>query len=292
MTLRKDAVEHNIGKKFNHLLILSMGERASDGKKTFIVQCDCGTIKQIRANAVLSGKTVSCGCFAKAKAREHIYKNVLPKVKKKKLKYDLRGKRFGRLLVTKRAPNKNGRVAWHCVCDCGNHIVTLSQHLLSGQTKSCGCYNRELAGKRLHDMNKADYDTSTRLYQTWKNMKSRCSSSAKGISRKRYFERGITVCDSWKNSYTEFMNWAYANGYRDDLTIDRIDNDGNYEPSNCRWVNRVVQANNMSTNHLVKYRNQTHTIAEWARILNLSYDTIKYRVNRKLSIYTGKPIKR
>lgn len=197
-----------------------------------------------------------------------------------KLKNDLTGQRFGRLLVIKRAVNKNGRVQYSCICDCGTKFETLAQHLVSGATKSCGCLNRKLASERMKAMNHVPYNTQTRLYETWSNMKNRVRPS--NSNHKRYFDRGITVCDEWQK-FEPFMNWALKNGYSDDLTIDRIDNDKGYCPENCRFVDRVVQCNNKGNNHIVDFRCEKLTIAELSRRYDLSYGLIKHRIYRGIS---------
>lgn len=118
----------------------------------------------------------------------------------------------------------------------------------------------------------------TRLYRIWKIMKTRCYN--KNFHKyRRYGGRGITVCEEWKNSFIEFRKWALDNGYAEDLTIDRIDNNGNYEPSNCRWVSIKTQANNRSSCHYITYQGETHTIAEWANIKGLKFNTLISRLN-------------
>jgi hypothetical protein len=195
-----------------------------------------------------------------------------------KLLNDLSGKKFGRVTVIKRVENKNNHVAYLCKCDCGNEFITLSQHLVSGCTKSCGCLNREKASKRMAKMSKTHGFSHTRLYEIWKNMRGRCLREY-STAYNAYGGRGIKICKEWDDFQT-FHDWACANGYSDELTIDRIDVNGNYEPSNCRWATYEQQANNRRNNHLITYNNETHTIAEWSRITDIKYDTIERRINK------------
>ena len=127
---------------------------------------------------------------------------------------DLVGQKFGRLTVIERAENKNGRVAWICKCDCGKFTTVISKTLVNGDTKSCGCYHKDKVS--VHNKSK------TRLYNIYVHVKQRCYNS-KDDRYKNYGSRGITVCDEWLNDFQAFYDWAMANGYRDDLTIDRID---------------------------------------------------------------------
>lgn len=189
---------------------------------------------------------------------------------------DLTGRKFNKLYVKNRAPDyvsPKGKkvVMWECCCDCGKTITVASFKLKSGDTKSCGCFSRSMATTHgLHD---------TRLYKIWCNMKSRCYNTSV-IEYNDYGGRGITVCDEWLHDFQAFYDWAMSNGYRDDLTIDRIDVNGNYEPSNCRWVSMKVQSNNTRKNHVLTYNGEAHTVSEWAEILHINKHTLSNRILR------------
>lgn len=142
---------------------------------------------------------------------------------------DLQGKKFGRLTAKRQVANSpTGKAKWECECECGQVTIVFSTNLMKNHTKGCGCQRGVT-----HN------GSETRLYSIWENMKTRCSSE----NRKNYKGRGITITEKWQ-SFEPFREWALNNGYKDTLTIDRINNDGNYEPSNCRWTTVVEQARN------------------------------------------------
>ena len=151
---------------------------------------------------------------------------------------DLTGKRFGRLVAIRYIKQNDGHPSrgWLCQCDCGIQRVIASSALTSGAQKSCGCWNKErphiVKIAQTHGMSK------TRLYVAWRNMRIRCY-NPKDKRYERYGGRGITVCDEWRNSFEAFRDWALSNGYSDELTIDRIDTNGSYNPSNCRFITRA-----------------------------------------------------
>lgn len=146
---------------------------------------------------------------------------------------DLCGLKIGRLLVIEKVEVKNKNSMYKCDCDCGNTVVVSRPNLRNNHTKSCGCLSKETTSTRssTHKMSK------TKLYSVWNAMTNRCKKC------NGYADRNITVCKEWEKS-DNFLNWAISNGYREGLTIDRINNDGNYEPNNCRWVDMIVQNNN------------------------------------------------
>lgn len=191
---------------------------------------------------------------------------------------DLTGQRFGRLTVLYRAPGKprsNGkyRTMWHCRCDCGNELDINGDSLKKGVSQSCGCYRKEVNRERLATHGQTD----TRLYGIWLAMKRRCDLPTVH-AYKDYGGRGISVCQEWQENFEAFYEWSYNHGYAENLSIDRIDNDGNYEPSNCQWVDNVAQANNRRTNRLVTINGETHNITQWAQILNKSPKLIFGRI--------------
>ena len=154
---------------------------------------------------------------------------------------DLTGKKYGRLSIINRAPNKNGRVYWNCICDCGAKTVTSRNELRSGDSQSCGCYHKEQAriAKLTHG------DTGTRLHSIWTGIKDRCT-NPNNKDYEHYMGKGVSMCPEWFNSYETFKKWALTNGYKDTLSIDRIGGNTVYSPNSCRWATGITQNRNRS----------------------------------------------
>lgn len=190
---------------------------------------------------------------------------------------DMTGMKFGRLTVLRCADNDiRGQAMWVCECDCGDHSISVVRgaDLRSGKVMSCGCMHREHLG----NLRRAHGESGTRLYQIWKNMKSRCLNS-NNSAYERYGGRGIAVCNEWADDYESFANWARSSGYDDSLTIDRIDVDLGYSPDNCRWITYREQNVNKRCTHVESIDGITKPLIEWCEEYNMPYTLVKDRVN-------------
>lgn len=184
---------------------------------------------------------------------------------------DLTGQRFGRLTVIRRCGTaENLKPTWLCQCDCGNKKIVRGSDLKSGKQISCGCRRKE-GTHLIHGK------TNERIHRIWANMKTRCT-NANIKAYKDYGGRGITVCDEWLNSFESFYKWSIENGYSDNLTLDRIDADGNYCPENCRWATMKEQQRNRTNNRRITYNGETHTVADWSIITGIHRATINSRL--------------
>lgn len=224
------------GERIGRWTVLRRAENSKNNEVMWLCRCDCGTIRAVSRSNLRRGGSLCCGCKT----------NVI----------DLTGRKFGRWTVLSRAENNNlGQSRWLCRCSCGTEKVVLSGSLCNGSSKSCGCIKKE----RFETHGKSN----TRLFRILQGMKRRCYYK-QDLHYKDYGGRGITVCDEWKDNFQAFYDWAMANGYADDLTIERIDNNGKYEPSNCRWITIQEQQFNKRDNHYIAYKGKTQTIAEWS----------------------------
>ena len=179
---------------------------------------------------------------------------------------NLAGRKFGHLSpVQIDHVGKNGHAYWECICDCGNKKVVRAGHLKAGNVTTCGC----IPARKTHG------DSGTRLHNIWNKMRARCSDKNDPL----YGGRGIAVCDEWLD-YQAFKKWAMSHGYRDDLSIDRINTNGNYEPSNCRWATAKDQANNTRRTRFITFNGETYSVSEWAHLLGIRQSTLSMRLNK------------
>lgn len=192
------------------------------------------------------------------------------------------GDRYGNLVIVKEiephiTPCGTIRRRFLCKCDCGNTTTRTLVNLNKGNFHSCGCVDRE----RIGNLNRkyTDEQRNSFLYSTWHGMRQRCL-DPNSSHYKYYGERGITICDEWMNDYTKFYDWCIANGATKELTIDRIDVNGNYEPSNCRWVDTIIQANNKNQNRFIEYNGNKLTIMQWSRKTGIKEATIRMRLDK------------
>lgn len=195
-------------------------------------------------------------------------------------KKDLTNKKFGRLkVISYEGNNKYRKALWLCRCDCGKTKIVLGSSLLNNSTKSCGCYNREKSKKNFLKHNLS----YSKLYKVWQGIKTRCYNN-NFIYYCNYGGRGIKMCDEWKNDFVTFYDWALNNGYQEGLTIDRINNNDDYCPTNCRWTTREEQNNNMRKTILVEYKGKLRTITELANEFGLKRKELYYKLKKGWTI--------
>lgn len=192
---------------------------------------------------------------------------------------DLSGKKFNMLTVINRAddyvsPRGHLSVQWNCQCECGNYTVTRGTRLKSGHTKSCGCYaSADNRGSTIHGL------CHTKIYGIWLGMKQRCL-NPNSSNFKSYGGRGIRICDEWKDDPVAFNEWATNNGFAENLTIDRIDVNGNYTPENCRWITNHEQQFNKRSSHYIVFRGEKMTVAEFSYKTGINYDKARKRLKK------------
>lgn len=193
---------------------------------------------------------------------------------------DLTGLRFGLLTVIDLDTSANkGHRKWNCICDCGNHSSVFATNLNRGATTSCGCLSSRHGATKLKEINTKHGMSNSKLYHVYYGVLYRCTKE-NSKAFKHYGGRGISICDEWKNSFESFNQWAITNGYEEGLTIERIDNNGNYEPTNCKWIPQSEQVNNRRTNIYATINGETKTLKEWSRISGISYTTLRSRKMR------------
>ena len=278
MSARKDLT----GQRFGYLTVLECTERREErpcGKKAGYIwkcQCDCGNVIEVEISRLTGGYIQSCGC-------KHY-----ELVSSKNRKSDLVGKKFGKLTVIKWLPTnerdpKYKNYPYLCLCECGNYIQAKANALTSGNKVSCGCYHDEYSHstKIIHRTHNSSY---TRLYHVWQAMKDRCT-NPNSTSHKNYYDKGVRVCDEWFD-FEVFKEWALDNGYDENApqgkcTIERLDGNKGYSPDNCIWADAKVQRRNTSRTVFYEYNGEKHIITDWAKILNVRYNTLYYAVYEK-----------
>lgn len=228
------------------------------GKVYWLCKCECGTIRPVAGHSLTKGISLSCGC-------ETHFQNIA-------------GIRFGRLVVLEKHHQDKWR-GWHwtCACDCGNKTIVSSHHLLQGHTKSCGCLKIETT----KTVNFKHGYSRTKLGAVRNALLQRCyNTNDKGYHR--YGGRGIQVCEEWRNHPTSFYDWAIKQGYKEDssLSIERIDNNGNYEPSNCCWSLPLKQSNNRRNTIYLTLDGKTKPLAVWSKELAIPRSTLFSRKKR------------
>ena len=193
-------------------------------------------------------------------------------------KIDLTGRRFGRLVVIEEAGrDKFKRTMWKCRCDCGKEKIVPYAQLARGETRSCGCLARDVLVERSTVHGDSTRENPSRLYRIYSNIHTRCYTKT-DPHYERWGGRGIKMCNEWKDDYLAFKEWALSSGYKDDLTIERIDNDGDYCPENCKWITHKEQARNKRNNHFLTYKGERKCLGEWCEIYNIPRSTLWNRV--------------
>lgn len=191
--------------------------------------------------------------------------------------YDITGKKFGYWTVLNRDLDcQKSYSKWICRCECGTIKSVAGQSLVRGDSRSCGCHRAD----NLKGINSTHGMSKTRLYHLWSAMRGRCNPSRTSATTKGYVDRGIAVCDEWKNSFESFMGWSLANGYADNLTIDRVNNNLGYSPDNCRWITIEEQQSNKRNTVYVTYNGKKRCLRTLCEEIGFPYKTAHKRLQK------------
>lgn len=248
------------GQTFERLTVVKKAVSDKHGHVMWKCRCICGNTKNILTNSLISGRTKSCGCFNRETTHNFT---------------DITGQTFGRLTVINRTENRRSKkVQWKCLCECGGTTITGTHELRSGNTKSCGCFGKE----QLDSFRKTHEKFDTPEYDTWCHMKNRCY-NPKDVGFKDYGGRGITICNKWRHDFLLFFNHIGPKP-PGNYSVERIDNNGNYEPGNVRWATPKEQTNNQRSNHNITFRGVTMTRAQWAEALGINKGTLSSRIRQ------------
>lgn len=245
------------GQKFGRLTVVERVGNDKHGGVLWKCKCDCGNYKVTSLNSLRNGYTKSCGCLFKDLVKERTAKRFK----------DITGARFNHLKVLSFAFIKKHQAYWLCKCDCGREKILRGDGLRSGHSKTCGACNNH-------------GQSETRIYKIWLGIKQRCLNK-RNSSFLRYGARGIKVCNEWsgENGFVEFLNWSNSHGYKENLTIDRIDNNGDYSPENCRWVSLLEQARNRRNNVFYLVNGKRKSLVELVELLALDYNKVQHKRN-------------
>lgn len=248
------------GEQYGNWSVLRWAPRGPSGQTRWLCRCACGTERIVSGTNLRAGCSRSCGCSTAES---------LPKA------HDLSGRVFGRLTAIARIPPYgNNKTLWECVCACGRKTRSAASNLKSGMSKSCGCISIEK--KRARSREHPPKPKSE--YAAWRGMRRRCLSSS-SASYHRYGGRGITICDRWRDSFDNFiadMGMKPSPGH----SLDRVNNDGNYEPGNCRWATMTEQLRNTSTNRYITLNGETMPLSAWVERTGLPGGCIANRLDR------------
>ena len=242
------------GKQYGEWTVLRKYEGSKHNNPKWVCRCSCGVEKPVLTYALVHGISKNCGS---------------------PIHMEYIGKKYGSLTVLPKWERRGNRIYFLCKCDCGVEKYIAIHHLIEGKSSSCGCKRRQMT----IDRNTKHNLSNTRLFNIWEGMKSRCNDK----NNKDYGGRGITVCIEWSENFESFYEWSMSNGYAENLSIDRIDNDGPYAPWNCRWVTQKIQANNTRTNIYIDYKGERLTLKQiWDKYANnnISYSRFQTRYRK------------
>ena len=248
------------GQKFGKWKVLHRIENTPSREAQFLCKCDCGTIKGVSGKSLRLHRSKSCGCWYSTPIK------------------DLVRKTFGRLLVIEQAKDSHsGKTQFLCQCICGNRVIIRSDSLVSGNTRSCGCLLSDTTRERATVHGENSFRNHSFEYNKWRGMKDRCYNKLHNKYH-RYGGRGIIVCDRWLSSYENFL--GDMGRCPKGLTIERIDNDENYEPGNCKWATVHTQSRNKITNQWLTFDGRNKIITDWATEWGVSVGKIKYHLRK------------
>lgn len=254
------------GKIYGKLKVISFDHVEKRYGAYWLCECECGNSIIVRSNDLRTGNTKSCGCD---KINSRFGRRSI----------DITGKTFNRLTAIRIVgTNNKHQNLWECKCVCGNTVIATASHLINNVVKSCGCLHSRDHVIKLVSRNP--------LYRRYMSMLSRCY-NPNDNSYKRCGARGIYVCEEWYTpgeihiGFTNYYNWCMNNGYKRELSIDRIDNDGPYAPWNCRFADNKIQANNKRSNHIVNMYDESYTLTEFCEKYNINIRRTSDRLHNK-----------